>query len=411
MKIKQVIIGLFVFVIFSQLYLPSFKINISIQLITLLIMLQINDFKISSRLFNLLLPLFLIFGIGFLGFIGKDFKLIHLVKDITHFLKPILGITLGYLFFRRIELKEFIKIIVLSGFLMAIFHVILVLFNGRLMIENVNQLRNIFGKDNFMETFGLLFFCFYNKFFNERMFKNQSHNYIVFFVLVASCIFYFSRTMLVVIILGILTIYGYTKINSRNIKILLGIITVIGLLYIYLFSIKIERNGKGFEAFLYKVKIAPSEIFKTKIDRENHQELWDHWRGYEAKRALALMEKSPSSYIIGTGFGSLINLKFKAPLDDKGIRYISETHNGYIYIFYKTGIIGLILLLYFLFKVYRYIYFSYQFTSVFIGVIGVCFLFTTLTITGIYNPRDVIIIILGGLISIFSKQNILQQKD
>ena len=68
-------------------------------------------------------------------------------------------------------------------------------------------------------------------------------------------------------------------------------------------------------------------MFKTNVDRENHKDLWDHWRGYEAKRAFALMEQYPSSFIIGTGQGSLVNLKFEAPLTgdkNKGLKYISE---------------------------------------------------------------------------------------
>lgn len=405
MKIRQIIIFLFLVVVFSQLYLSSFRINFAIQLIVLLIMLMLNEFKISVRILSLLTPVFLIFGIGFLGFFGKDFKLIHLIKDVTHFLKPIFGLTLGYLFFQRIEFKIFIKIIVLTGFFMAVFHICLIAINGKLAFDGINEQRNSFGKDNFLELFSLLFLCFYNKFFGEAIFKSKKNNYIIFFFLVVSCFFYFSRTMLVVLVLGILTIYGYTKLNLRNIKIFLGLASVIGLFYIYLFSIKIDRNGKGLDAFFYKVKIAPSEMFKTKIDRENHKELWDHWRGYEAKRALTLMDTNAVSYVIGTGFGSLIDLKFKAPLDKEGIRYISETHNGYIYVFYKTGSIGLILLLFFLWKFYRFIYWNYQFVPVFISVIGICFFFTTLTITGIYNPRDVIIIILGSLLAFSSKQN------
>ena len=34
----------------------------------------------------------------------------------------------------------------------------------------------------------------------------------------------------------------------------------------------------------------------------------------------------------------------------------------------------------------------------FVSAIGLTFLFTTLTITGIYNPRDVIVFILGALL-------------
>ncbi|UTN05318.1 O-antigen ligase family protein [Flavobacterium bizetiae] len=407
MKTRQIIVPLFLLVVFSQLYLSSFRINIVIQIVVFFILLLLNGFKISVKIINLLTPLFLIFILGFFSGLWRDFEIIYFIKDISHFIKPIIGLMLGYLFFQKIDFKSFIKIIVLTGFSMAFFHILLVLFNGKLSIEKINDLRSAFGKDNFMELFSLLFICFYNRFLDSKIFKNKVFNYIIFFTLLISCLLYFSRTMIVVFFLGVLTIFGYTKINSRNIKILLGFIIAIGVLYIYLFSIKIDRNGKSLESFLYKVKIAPAEMFNTKIDRENHKQLWDHWRGYEAKRALALMDKTPISYIVGTGFGSLIDLKFKAPLDSDGIRYISETHNGYIYIFYKTGILGIFLLLYFLLNLYRYIYSNYIFINVFISITGVCFLFTTLTITGIYNPRDVIIIILGGLFVFSSRQNIL----
>jgi hypothetical protein len=349
--------------------------------------------------------------VGLLGAMFKNFELIYIIKDVTHFIKPILGLLIGFLFFQKTDFKSFMKIVVLSGFLMGFLHVFLVLVNSRLSIETINDVRNQFGKDNFLECFSLFFICFYKRFIGERIFLNKTVNFIIIVVLIVSSILYFSRTMVIVFLLGVLTVFGYTRINSRNIKIVIAFIAAFGLLYIYLFSIKIDRNGKGLEAFLYKVKIAPSEMFKTKINRENHKELWDHWRGYEAKRALALMEKTPGSYIIGTSFGSLIDLKFKAPLDEKGIRYISETHNGYIYTFYKTGIIGLALLLYFLSSFYGYIHRKNDFINVFIGVIGISFLFTTLTITGIYNPRDVIIIILGGLLVFASKESVQIKKQ
>jgi O-antigen ligase len=211
--------------------------------------------------------------------------------------------------------------------------------------------------------------------------------------------------MVIVFVVALLSIYGFTKINAKTIRFFLVSIALIAVFYAYLFSIKLDRNAAGVESFLYKVKIAPSEVFSTKINRENHKDLWDHWRGYEVKRAFALMNESKSSYVIGTGFGSLIDLKFKAPLDLKGIRYISETHNGYIYIFYKTGIVGLLLLLYFLKKLHGYVYREYTFVNQFIGLTGMVFFFTTLTITGIYNPKDVIIIILGGLIAVSHNNN------
>jgi O-antigen ligase len=203
-------------------------------------------------------------------------------------------------------------------------------------------------------------------------------------------------------------------LTKKTVRFAIAFTTALLLFYAILFSVKIDRDKPGLEAFMFKVKIAPAELFKTKIDRENHKDLWDHWRGYEVKRAYALMKDNPSSFVFGTGYGSLVNLKFYAPLtgEKNGIKYISELHNGYMYLFYKTGIIGILILLFFLLMLYRMLYLrdeNRNFVPVFISAIGLLYLFTTLTITGIYNGRDVIIFILGALL--YFQQKTAFQKD
>ena len=113
------------------------------------------------------------------------------------------------------------------------------------------------------------------------------------------------------------------------------------------------------------------------------------------------MEERPFSYISGTGYGSQVNLKFKAPLSgdvDKGMKFISELHNGYTYVLYKTGIMGLILYIIFLLGLYNKIYSKATFETIFISAFGLFYLFTTLTITGVYNTNDTTVFILGALI-------------
>lgn len=404
-KAHKIFILLFLLIVFSQLYVPSFRINMLIQLFAILVILLLDDTVLTKGIVNKITPLLLIFGLGMFTSIFHEFKLIHFVKDITHFLKPILGLMLGYFIFKKLEFNVFVKVVILAGFASALLHFCLIFIFGNLSSESINDIRNSFGKDNFLELFSLLFALFYGKFQQEPLFKSKVLRNIILVVLVISNTLYFSRTMVIVFAVALLSIYGFTKINAKTIRFFLVSIALIAVFYAYLFSIKLDRNAAGVESFLYKVKIAPSEVFSTKINRENHKDLWDHWRGYEVKRAFALMNESKSSYVIGTGFGSLIDLKFKAPLDLKGIRYISETHNGYMYIFYKTGILGLLLLLYFLKKLHSYVYREYTFVNQFVGLTGMVFFFTTLTITGIYNPKDVIIIILGGLIAVSHNNN------
>ena len=399
-KSKEFYSALFIIIILLQLYLPSFKANVLFQVFILGLFFLFEKVQINKLFFKTILPILILFLLGFVGFLFNKVTFFDVFKDIFHFLKPITGLLIGYFFYRKIDdFKMFVKTIIIVGLLSAVIHFgILFFISG---FSSVNEIRE-FGRDNFLELFSLFFLLFYKKFQNDTLFKNQFQNFFFILLLFASNVLYFSRTMIVVAIILLITIYGYTIITKRGLRIIGVVFVSILLFYGYLFSIKISRNQTGIESFLYKVKNAPSEIFKTKIDRENHKDLWDHWRGYEAKRAFSLMEKDPKSYVIGTGYGSLVNLKFFAPLTenykDKGIKYISELHNGYVYIYYKTGIFSLFLYLVFLINLYIKIYYNKNFETYFISAIGVAFLFTTLTITGMYNSRDVIVFLLGALL-------------
>ena len=222
--------------------------------------------------------------------------------------------------------------------------------------------------------------------------------------------------MIVVALIILLSIHKFTVVTKKSIKYIGLAFLLVILFYSYLFSIRIERKNSGVDSFLFKIKNAPAELFKTNIDRENHKDLWDHWRGYEAKRAYDLMLDNKSSFIFGTGYGSLVNLKFKAPLagiNSDGLKFISELHNGYVYIFYKTGIFGVILILYFLISLYKKIYQELnknQFCKILISSIGLIYLFTTLTITGIYNTRDIFIFLLGGLLFYYQKNETANER-
>lgn len=389
--------GVIVIVLFLQLYLPSFKANIFIQIGVLALFFLIDKPKISVAFAKVIAMVSAIFAIGFLGMFLHKYPLLNITKDIFHFLKPLLGLFIGYLYFKAIGQEKFSKVIVVAGFLSAIAHIVIVgFFSG---LDTVSEMRE-FSKDNFLELFAIFFLAYHSKFTGKDMFEKKATFQILFVVLLVSNILYFSRTMIVVALILWLTVKGYTVITRKTLRIFGAVLLMVTGLYAYLFSVKIERDKNGFESFLYKVKIAPEEIFETRIDRENHADLWDHWRGYETKRAFALLAKQPTAYIWGCGYGSLVDLKFYAPLtgDKKGMRYISELHNGYMYMLYKTGVIGLLVYMGLLIGLYRKIYFNRSFPVIMISGIGLIYIFTTLTITGIYNTKDIIIFILGAML-------------
>lgn len=354
----------------------------------------------------------LLLVIGLIGTLLHKYELYNIIKDLFHFVKPVVGILLGYMFFRKINnFRLFVQAIVTAGIISAFIHLYIVFFRVDFASGSIENIRE-FTRDNFLELFAIFFLLFYKKYEAKPLIQSNTIKYTAIAMLFISSFLYFSRTMIVMGVLMLLTIYGYTRITRKTLIIAgFGIFSVL-LLFVYLNNANIRRGRPGLEGFLYKVKVAPEEIFVTNINRDDHRDLWDHWRGYEASRALALMQRNPSSYAVGTGHGSLVNLKFYAPLsgDAKGLRYISELHNGYMYIFYKTGAIGLLLYLFILLRWYGYLYKPKNFATVFISAIGVVYLFSSLTITGLYNPKDVIIFILGALLYYASKSYNAQQE-
>lgn len=328
------------------------------------------------------------------------------IKDITYFLKPIIALVLSYVLIKKQnDMFLFLKTIVYVAVFTAFIHLFGIFVLGDFRSNSIHELRGDFGLDNFIEIFALYILLFSSRFLGKSIVKNRRWYYILVIIFLLSIYLYFSRTMLVAFFLVGFSMLGYAKITTGTLKFIGFAFLLIGLLYAYLFSVKIDRNAKGVEAFLYKIKIAPEEIFETKIDRENHKELWDHWRGYEAKRAFSLMEKKPSSYVFGTGYGSLVNLKFKAPVGEKDMKFISRIHNGYVFVLYKTGFIGLILYFVFLINLYLKIYTKKTseeayFVDRIIVSISIFYFFSSLIITGIYIPIDALVFILGGLLAI-----------
>ena len=403
---KYIPITLFVVILLCEIYLPSYKINFALQFFFLMGLTLTTKCKISKHTLFLISPLFIIFIIGFLGFFNTDHNLNFIIKDITYFLKPVNAILLSYFLFRKgLDLIVFLKTILFLGCFTAFIHLFGIFVIGDVANNSIHKLRGDFGLDNFIEIFALYILLFSKSFLGKSIVVSKKWYYLMVAVFLLSIYLYFSRTMLVVFFLIGFTLLGYTKITIKTFKFIGIAIVFILLLYGYLFSVKLDRNAKGAEAFLYKIKIAPEEIFKSKIDRNNHKELWDHWRGYEAKRAVSLMDESPSSYFIGTGYGSLVNLKFQAPVGEGGMKYISRLHNGYVFVFYKTGIVGLLLYLVFLIKLYLKTYRLTNanrkklFVNRLISSIGLFYIFTTLIISGVYIPTDAVVFILGGLLS------------
>ena len=328
---------------------------------------------------------------------GYDF-----LKDFFYLNKPILLILAGYAIVRKINNQEFLyKTIVSVAVFFAAIHLFLV---AQYVIAEpdftVAGIRYYAGRDSILELFALSFLVA-----NIRLKKIKfKHQNLITLVLALSFLFYLSRTMTLVFIFMLIAFLGYLKLTTKGLRYILFTTLIISALYAYLFSVKIDRDSsRPIDNFLYKLKIAPAEIFikPGSLDVKDHANLWDHWRAYEASKAIgALNDGKTIDWFFGLGMGSLIDLDFYAPLsdDDKGMRFISLLHNGYVYVLYKTGFIGL--LIYILFFVFIIVPFnstkemlpSY---NILVGIVTF-YIISSFVISGLYNLSDPISLLVGA---------------
>ncbi len=397
----------FLLLLFIPLQLVSFELTFAILFILTILLLNRGSQKISGDFITVILFLLILFLIGISTPFFYNYQLWDIAKDVSYFLKPILLLFLGYAFIHNIKDKLFLfKAFVSMAIVFAIFHLYKMLTYPDLFSTSINTIRTDTGLSNHVELVGLVFLILSFKFTDIQLFKSKKTRYAVLVLLFISFFLYFSRTMWVGILLLLVTSFGYAKISGKALKYVgIGLLFIAGF-YIYLFSVEIPRDKPGISAFLYKMKIAPEEIFSPKVDLNNHEALWDHWRAYEAK--MAFDQTHGFQHGIGRGFGSLVDLHFVAPLNDEGMRYISHLHNGYAMLYYKTGIVGLLFYILFLLNLYLFTFYKKHGNQNIpienlIASMGIYLLFSTLIITGAYNLSDIYLLLLGGLLALYDK--------
>ena len=387
---------------------PSVELTLVVSVIFVLVFLISSKPFIDKYLFNLLLLLSIISSVGLFSSLFKTPEVINVIKDLSHYLKPILTLLTGYLFAKKINDTHYlIKSIIIVATILAIKHIIIFAFTTDFSKIVISDIRNEGGVGSFIELLAMVFLLSSKKWGIFNVFKRKINHQIILIILSFSFVLYFSRTMLLGIVLITLSVMGYTKLNAKGLKYIFVFLTLFISFYFVLLNVNINPDKPGIENFFYKIKNAPSEIFSAPdgYDPRDHKRIFDRWRAYEAKLALEEMEGNYFNYLIGNGFGSLVDLKFKAPLNDEGMRYIPIIHNGYVYVLFKTGIVGLFIYLIFLASLYTQSYkkaYSMNEKAIrnLISGIGLYYIFSSLIITGIYNLGEVLSLLLGVILYI-----------
>ncbi|WP_284650986.1 hypothetical protein [Flavobacterium terrisoli] len=268
-------------------------------------------------------------------------------RDIAYLLKPIIGLLVGYQLYKRCQGKVFTTV-VYTGVFLSLAHLVIVAITFlRFRTISVNLLREFCGYHSDYEVYVLIILLFYKKFQLDWSPKRVR----IFVILVATSIFlYLSRTNFIEFIVLYIAIKGYFVINKRSITVMSSVLLFVVLGYTAVYQSNPQRSGKGIEAFLYKIKNAPIEPFKTKINKEDWKDFNDNYRSYENILTVKqVTSDGTSSILFGKGLGATINLGREIWTNDgEFIQYIPILHNGFATVFLKSGVFGVLFLIIFM---------------------------------------------------------------
>ena len=294
----------------------------------------------------------LIMLIAFVTSFSHQYKLYNFFRDIAYLVKPILGLMLGYQFCRILGHK-ILKTIVYAGVALAIVHILTLLicyvFVG---IKDLNTLRHYGGYFDDLEVYVLVFLLF-RKQFDIDISRNRALTFLA--IVGFSSFLYFARTNIIQFFILFFAMKGYLRLTKRSLAVLTYVAVAVVASYMAIYYSNPKREGQGMEGFLYKIKIAPIEPFKTKIDKDDWKDFNDNYRSFENIITVKQVSSGGTRDIIfGKGLGSTIDLGREVFSNDgEFIRYIPTLHNAYMTVFLKSGLVGVFLLIYFIYLLFR----------------------------------------------------------
>lgn len=268
-------------------------------------------------------------------------------RDIAYLLKPIIGLLVGYQLYKKCQGK-FFSTVIYTGVFLSTIHLLIVLITFiRFHTISVNLLREYCGYHSDYEVYVLVILLFYKKF---QLNWYSKAVYLFIFLVSASSFLYLSRTNFIQLIILCVAIKGYFVINKRSITVISLVVLFVVIGYTAIYQANPQRSGKGIEAFFYKIKNAPIEPFKTKIDKEDWKDFNDNYRSYENILTVKQVTADGTQPVLfGKGLGATINLGREIWTNDgELIQYIPILHNGFATVFLKSGIFGVLFLIIFM---------------------------------------------------------------
>lgn len=380
---------------FLVLLINNYELTFLVWLVTAAITLRTRYSVEFLRLITLS-GLILIFAM--LSTIGKSPEWFKAFRDIAYLLKPILGMMIGYNLYLLMG-RRIWRTLIHIGVFLAVYHILTLLVSYFVIgIRNIHVLRQFGGYFDDFQIYVLVMLVFRKK-LNIDIGRRQAMQFLI--IIGVSSFLYLSRVNMIQFAVLCVGMMGYLRLTPRSIKALSIILLLIGAFYAAVYYSNPSRSGKGLEAFFYKIKIAPTEAFKSKIRKDDWKDFNDNYRSFEniiSVRQLA----ADDAILSGFGLGSTIDLGREIWTNDQEfIRYIPILHNSYYTIWMKAGLFGMVIMfvfIYYLYKPKKIISDEVRYYNYLLMGSAIYLIFSNWVFMGLYLKLDAKALILGVLL-------------
>jgi len=310
-----------------------------------LVLLATITQKYSVQILKTIFPFLAIIAVAAISMFFFDNNIYNIIRDITYILKPVIGIIVGYQLCKNSGPKV-IKTIINAGLLIAIIHLCIIFYNAIIhKIVNIHVLREYGGYFSDYEVYVLIILIFHKQF---QLDYSKKKLLLFIFIIGFSSFLYVSRTNFIQAALFYMTLKGFFSLNTRSLKIIIVLLVTTAIGYSAIYNMNLSRNGRGVESLLYKIKNAPIEAFKTKINKNDYEDFNDNFRSFEnIKTVRQVSSEGWTAILFGKGLGSTVDVGRRMRTNDGTfVRYEAILHNAYMTVFLKSGLIGIFFLIY-----------------------------------------------------------------
>lgn len=175
---------------------------------------------------------------------------------------------------------------------------------------------------------------------------------VVLLIDAASIVLAYSRTLTLIFLVGALAVGGFFE---RRVLWRVAVLTLVALAAVLAVRTVIDPASK--EARTTQIGKFGRVFEELSItERISRSDIDDNWRGYETARALGQWYAGgPLRWLFGEGLGATVDLgMFQTFTHDRrdAVRFIPVFHNGYMFVLVKTGLVGVVIYLGLLARLY-----------------------------------------------------------